>query len=493
MTRTPRAVVAEWGITRPGGREYRGGVAFDLKRLVAERAGENYALHERYVNPTLVDVFRTIGFDRVYARGEGAYLWDDRGEQYLDMLGGFGVAAIGRNHPVVAGAIRDALDLDLPNMVQMDCALLSGLLAEALVQRTPDHLDAVYFCNSGTEAVEASLKFARAATGRDRFVHFRGGWHGLTLGSLSVMGGEEFREGFGHLLPGDEVAVGDLDHLGRILAREDTAAVIVECIPGHSVRLPPDGFLPDVQRLCRDHGTLLICDEVATGYGRTGTMFGFQHFGLEPDLIATSKALSGGYVPVAAMICRREIYSAVFSRMDRCWVHSSSFGRNALAMAAGLATLSVLDDADMLRRSADQGRRLVDAINALHDRHEVLKEARGRGCLVAIELQRPTGTARRAAWDAVHAIHESLFPQLVVMPLLSRHRILTQVTGTHDPVIRLMPPYVISDEDIRWFVDALDDVLGRSHHLPGPMIGMGMNAMKVRLRTRRPRPEAATA
>lgn len=454
---------------------------FDIKRLVADRFGENYALHERYVNPTLVDVFRTIGFDRVYARGEGAHLWDDRGDQYLDMLGGFGVAAIGRNDPVVAGAIRDVLDMDLPNMVQMDCALLSGLLAEALVQRTPDHLDAVFFCNSGTESVEASLKFARAATGRDRFVHFRGGWHGLTLGALSVMGGDEFREGFGDLLPGDEVEPGDLDRLERLLAREDVAAVIVECLPGHSVTMPPEGFLPAVQQLCRDHGTLLICDEVATGYGRTGTMFAFQQFGLEPDIIATSKALSGGYVPVAATICRRQVYSAVFSRMDRCWVHSSSFGRNNLAMAAGLATLSVLDDAHLLSRSAEQGATLRDAINALTARHEVLKEARGMGCLVAIELRQPSGGAKKVAWDAVHAVHQSLFPQLVVMPLLSRHRIITQVTGSHDPIIRLMPPYVISDDDIRWFADALDEVLGRSHRLPGPMVEMGRNVMKVKL------------
>ncbi len=468
-------------------------MAFDITQLVADRAGENYALHERHINPTLVDVFRTIGFDRVYSRGEGAYLWDGAGDRYLDMLGGFGVAAIGRSNPVVARAVRDVVDMDLPNMVQMDCALLAGLLAEALVQRTPDHLDAVYFCNSGTEAVEASLKFARAATGRDRFVHFRGGWHGLTLGSLSVMGGDDFREGFGLLLPGDEVEPGDLAHLERVLAREDCAAVIVECVPGHSVRMPPEGFLNDVQALCRRHGTLLICDEVATGYGRTGTMFAFEQFGLQPDIIATSKALSGGYVPVAAMMCRREIYSAVFSRMDRCWVHSSSFGRNNLAMAAGLATLSVLDDDDMLARSARQGRLLVDGINALRDRHEVLREARGLGCLVAIELQQPSGGRRKMAWDAVHAMHGSLFPQLVVMPLLSRHRVLTQVTGTHDPIIRLMPPYVISDDDIAWFVDALDQVLTRIHHLPGPMIEMGRNAVRAKIRGRRGRPEPTPA
>ena len=463
---------------------YLASVAYDIKNIVANRLGENYELHEQYVNPTLVDVFRTIGFDRVYSRGEGAHLWDRDGVKYLDMLGGFGVAAVGRNNPVVAGAIRDVLDMDLPNMVQMDCALLSGLLAEAIVQRTPPHLDAVYFCNSGTESVEAAMKFARAHTGRDRMCHFTGGWHGLTLGALSAMGNEEFREGFGQLLASDEVAAGDLVGLERVLARDETAAVIMECIPGHSVLIPEDGFLQGVQDLCQRHGTLLICDEVATGWGRTGRMFAFEHWGLEPDIICTSKALSGGYVPVAAMVCRRSIYQSVFSSMERCWVHSSSFGRNNLAMAAGLATLHVLDADDMVNRSAVQGRRLVDQINALRDRHDVLKEARGMGCMVAIELQAPRSPARKVAWRAMRAAHESLFPQMVVIPLLDRHHVLTQVTGSHGAIIRLLPPYVISDDDIHWFTDALDDVLGRVHRVAGPMIGMGRSALRAKMRER---------
>ncbi len=463
---------------------YLARVAYDLKGIVANRLGENYELHEQYVNPTLVDVFRTIGFDRVYARGEGAHLWDTDGVRYLDMLGGFGVAAVGRNNPVVAGAIRDVLEMDLPNMVQMDCALLSGLLAEAIVLRTPPHLDAVYFCNSGTESVEAAMKFARAHTGRDSIAHFTGGWHGLTLGALSAMGNEEFREGFGQLLAGDEVPAGDLVALERVLARDETAAVIVECLPGHSVRIPEEGFLRGVQDLCQRHGTLLICDEVATGWGRTGRMFAFEHWGLEPDIICTSKALSGGYVPVAAMVCRRAIYQSVFSSMERCWVHSSSFGRNNLAMAAGLATLHVLDADDLVTRSAVQGAKLVDRINSLRSRHDVLKEARGMGCLVAIELQPPPRGTRRVAWKALNAAHEGLFPQMVVMPLLDRHHVLTQVTGNHDPIIRLMPPFVISDDDISWFVEALDEVLANRHRLPGPMIGMGSKALKARLRGR---------
>ncbi len=177
---------------------------FDLKQLVAERQGENYALHQRHVNRTLVKVLRTIGFDRVYVRAEGATLFEANGRQTLDFLSGYGVYNIGRNHPVVARAIRDALELDLPNMVQMDCALLSGLLAEKLCEVAPPHLDAVFFCNSGTEAVEGALKFARAATGRSRILSLTGSYHGLSLGALSVTNNGNFQGGFGPLLPGCE-------------------------------------------------------------------------------------------------------------------------------------------------------------------------------------------------------------------------------------------------------------------------------------------------
>lgn len=454
---------------------------FNLKQIVSQRLGENYQLHERYINPTLVKVFRTIGFDKVYTRAKGQYLWDKDGNRYLDMLSGFGVFSIGRNHPKVAQVIRDVLDLDLPNMVQMDCSFLSGLLAEALIQRCPPHLEAVFFCNSGTEAVEAALKFARAATGRDKFAYLEHGWHGLSMGSLSIMGNEEFREGFGDLLPGSEVPCEDLGVLENVLRKKDIAALIVESVQGKGVRIHSDGFLPAAQQLCRKYGTLLVCDEVQTGYGRTGKFFAFQHWNLEPDIITTSKALSGGYVPVGAMITRRWIYQKVFHRMDRCWVHSSSFGRNNLGMAVGLATLHILEDEQLVQRSATQGRKLLEAVNALKAKHEVLMEARGKGCMIGIEFHPPRSLKLKMAWKMIHAAHDGLFAQMVVMPLLQKHRVLTQVSGNHGDIIRLLPPFVISDEDIQYFVHALDDVLSDCHKLPGPMWDLGANLVKAAL------------
>ncbi|MDP9004828.1 MAG: aminotransferase class III-fold pyridoxal phosphate-dependent enzyme, partial [Verrucomicrobiota bacterium] len=187
--------VAFWGYIG-----YTNSMAFDLKETVAARLGENYQLHERHLNRTLVAAQRVIGFDKVYARAEGAYLYDMDDAQYLDFLSGYSVFNIGRNHPAVKQAVRDVLDLDLPNMVQMDCSLLSGLLAEAVTKRTPPHLDAVFFCNSGAEANEGAIKFARAATGRAGLLSLHGSFHGLTHGALSMMGDEHFREGFGPLL-----------------------------------------------------------------------------------------------------------------------------------------------------------------------------------------------------------------------------------------------------------------------------------------------------
>ncbi len=463
--------------------------SFDLKQTVSARLGENYELHERYINPTLVRVFRTIGFDKVYARAKGQYLWDKEGHRYLDMLSGFGVFGIGRNHPKVAQAIRDVLDMDLPNMVQMDCAFLAGLLAEKLIQITPPHLEAVFFCNSGTEAVEASLKFARAATGREKFAYLDHGWHGLTMGSLSIMGNDEFREGFGDFLPGVMIPYGDLDALDRQLSKKDVAAFVVECIQGKGVRVPQDDFLPKAQEICRKHGTLFVCDEVQTGYGRTGKLFAFEHWGLEPDIISTSKALSGGYVPVGAMITRRWIYQKVFHRMDRCWVHSSSFGRNNLGMAVGLATLHILEEENLIERSAAQGQKLMGAINALKAKHEVLMEARGKGCMIGIEFQEPKSLKLKMAWKMVHAAHDGLFAQMVVMPLLQKHRVLTQVSGNHGDIIRLLPAFCITDEDIEYFVNALDDVLGDCHKLPGPMWDLGKNLVGAALANKGKREE----
>ena len=456
---------------------------FDLKQLVASRLGENYQLHEKHLNSTLVAVQRIIGFDQVYARAEGAYLYDRDGNAYLDFLSGYSVYNIGRNHPVVKQALRDVLDLDLPNMVQMDCSLLSGLLAEALLKKLPEHLNAIFFCNSGTEAMEGAIKFARQATGRAGLIGFESAFHGLSHGSLSLMGSKHFREGFGPLLEGaSHVKLGDLAALEEKLAKREVAAVVLEPVQGKGLHQPPPGFFRDAQALCRKYGTLLISDEVQTGLGRTGKWWGFEHHGLEPDIITVAKSLSGGYVPVGAIVARRAIYQKTFSKLERCVVHSSTFGRNNLAMTCGLATLQVLDDEKLVDRCAEQGAELMRRLNALKEKHSLIKEVRGQGLMIGIDFHEPRELGMKMGWKLLHTLEPELFGQMIVTSLFSKHRILAQVAGHGLDVVKILPPLIIGEKEIAHFVNALDSVLDECRKFPGPLWDLGANLVKSSLK-----------
>lgn len=470
-------------------------MSFNLKDIIQKRQGENYTLHDQHINSTLVRVLRTLGFDRVYVRAKGAYLYDAQDNAYLDFLSGYSVYNIGRNHPTVMKAIEDVLSLDLPNMVQMDCSLLSGLLAEELMKKMPAHLNSVFFCNSGTEANEGAIKFARAATGRPRIVSLKGGYHGLSYGSLSITGIPNFQEGFGPMLGDTEqIRMGDLAALENTLSKGDVAAFIVEPIQGKGVNFPEDDFFIQAQMLCRKYGTIFICDEVQSGLGRTGKWFAFEHWNLEPDIVTIAKTLSGGYVPCGAIVARRSIYQSVFSRMDRCVVHSSTFGRNNLAMACGLASLHVLEEENLIENSRRMGALLVERLNALKAKHSFIKEVRGKGLMIAIEFHEPSELRTKMAWRITHKIDKALFPQMLIVPLLSKHRILTQVAGHNMDVIKILPPLIISEKEVDYFVNAFDSALTACRRFPGPLLELAFNTAKLTLsRKPAPRPEMPQA
>jgi ornithine--oxo-acid transaminase len=447
---------------------------FDLGALLAERRHEAFALHERYINPQMPRVLRTLGFDREWVRAEGPYLFDGEGNAYLDFLAGFGVFALGRCHPAIEQALQDAMDADLPNLVQMDCPPLAGLLAEALVARMPDDAYRCFFTNSGAESIETVLKFARGATGRARILFADHAFHGLTTGALSLNGGPEFRNGFGDLLPGcQSVAFGDLDALRRELEAGDVAAFVVEPIQGKGVFVAPEDYLRESADLCHRHGALLAVDEVQTGIGRTGTFFAFEQWGVVPDIVTVAKALSGGYVPVGAVIARVHVVEAVFDKMDRAVVHSTTFGQNVLAMTAGLATLHTIDAEHIVERAAKQGSRLFSGLQALEDRHEVVYEVRGRGLMIGIEFRKPRSRRLRAQWRILETMRTGLFTQLVVVPLFRDHRILTQVAGDNQNILKILPPLIVTDEQADYFVDALDAVLTKLERSLGLLFGVG--------------------
>jgi ornithine--oxo-acid transaminase len=452
-------------------------MGFDLPGLVEGRRGQGFELHARYLNPQLPRMLHTIGFDKVYERAEGAYLWDRDGNRYVDFLAGFGVFAAGRNHPVIRKALHDVLDAELADLVQFDTPLLPGLLAEQLLAKA-DGMERVYFCNSGTEAVEASLKFARYATGRSRIIYCDHAFHGLTTGSLSVNGSAEFRRGFDPLLPDLSIALGDLEALERELRKGDVAALIVEPIQGKGVHVAPPGFLAAARQLLHDHGALLICDEVQTGVGRTGKFFAYQHDEVEPDIVTVAKALSGGFVPVGATMAKNWIFEKVYSSMDRVLVHDSTFGSNALAMAAGLASLAVIEDEQLVTNAEQTGKLLRDVLQDMVEEYELLLEVRGQGLIVGLEFGKPRSLKLRTGWNMLQKARRGLFAQMVVVALFQKHRVLTQVSGDFMDVIKLIPPLNISEQEVYLFRDAFTDVMQEAHKGSGLMWDFGRTLVK---------------
>ena len=461
-------------------------MSFSIAELFTQHNQEKFELHEKYLNNQMVRVLQTIGYDRTYTKATGQYLYDQDNQEYLDCLSGFGVFAVGRNHPTVISALQETLTLELPNLVQMDVSLLSGLLAKKILETTPDNLSKMFFCNSGTESVEAAIKFARYTTKREKIVYCDHGYHGLTMGSLSLVSEEVFREGFGPFLPGcSSVPFNNLEALESALSNKDVAAFIVEPIQGKGVNIPDDNYLPEVERLCKKYGTLFVADEVQTGIGRTGKFWAIDHWGVKPDMICMAKALSGGFVPVGGVAMTSKIMDTVFNRMDRAVVHGSTFSKNNMAMAAGLATLQVMEDEKLVENCARVGTDIISGINAMSPKYEFLKEARGKGLMVAIEFQAPKSLKLKAAWAALEAANKGLFCQMVTIPLFKEYHLLTQVAGHGMNVVKLLPPLNLTNKDRDWIVNSFEHAIADTHKVPGSIWTLGKNLASHALKAKK--------
>src|SRR5215203_3201666 len=448
-------------------------MTIDIAALFDTHESERYSLHTRRLNEQMVRVLRTIGYDVAFRRGQGQYLYDRAGDRYLDLLSGFGVFAIGRNHPTLRAALKSVLDADLPNLVQLDVSTLAGVLAERLLEHVP-YLDKVFFANSGAETVEAAIKFARGATGRPGMVSCSHSFHGLSYGALSLMDDANFRAGFEPLLPGcTQVPFNDLAALEQALSSRQVAAFIVEPIQGKGVNLPTDDFLPGAAALCRKYGTLFIADEIQTGIGRTGKFLAVEHWNVEPDMVLLAKALSGGHVPVGALLTRKSIFDKIFNQMDRAVVHGSTFAKNDLAMAAGIATLEVIESEKLIDAAAKRGAELRLALTRMVPGYELMKEVRGKGLMIGVEFGPPKSLRLKASWNLLETANKGLFCQLITVPLFKDHKILTQVSGHGSHTIKLLPPLVITEEDCNWIEKSFDDVIAASHKVPGAIWSLG--------------------
>ncbi len=438
-----------------------------------DRESQRGSMHTRHLNEQLVRVLKTIGYDVGFQKGQGQYLFDRDGARYLDLLSGFGVFAIGRNHPVLRQALKSVLDADLPNLVQLDVSTLAGVLAERLLEYVP-YLDKVFFANSGAECVEAAIKFARGATDRPGIVYCSHAFHGLSYGGLSLTDDANFRGGFEPLLPGcTAIPFNDLAALEQALSSRQVAAFIVEPIQGKGVNMPTDEFLPAAAALCKKYGTLFVADEIQTGVGRTGKFLAVEHWNVEPDMVLLAKALSGGHVPIGALLTRKHIFDKIFNRMDRAVVHGSTFGKNDLAMAAGIATLEVVKAEKLVEASAKRGAELRLALTRMVPGYELMKEVRGKGLMIGVEFGPPKSLRLKASWNVLETANKGLFCQLITVPLFKDHKILTQVSGHGSHTIKLLPPLTITEEDCNWIETAFDNVIAASHKVPGAIWSLG--------------------
>lgn len=447
------------------------GETITLEAALGLERKESVALYRHYVNPGLCTLFGIVGFDRRFVKAHGVTVTDDQGVEYLDFLGGYGALNLGHNHPEVVAAVHRVEEM--PNLLQASIGVLVGPLGQALASVAPGALEKSFFCNSGAEAVEGALKLARISTGRTDFAYASGSFHGKSMGALSVTGREKYQAPFRPLVPGcHEVPFGDAGALSAVLERYECAAFIVEPIQGEGgIIVPPDGYLRAAGEACRAHGALLIVDEIQTGFGRTGMLFGVEYDGAAPDIMATAKSLGGGVMPIGAYTATDEVWSAGYGSSEKCVLHTSTFGGNTRAMAAALKTIEICLRDDLACQAAEKGKRLKAGLECVAETTGLIKEVRGRGLMVGVEFYEPK--------VAKSLSHEYLASSIAAL-LLHDHGIITAYTLNNPNVIRFEPPLIVSDEQIDRALAAFEKVCAHHRGIAGAFAGLGRTMLSRR-------------
>ncbi|MBT9142033.1 MAG: Putrescine aminotransferase [Dehalococcoidia bacterium] len=432
---------------------------------------------KNYMNPGLCTLLGLLDLDKLYVRAEGVYVWDSEGNRYLDFLGGFGSLNLGHNHPRILAALEQVKTM--PNLLQASMGMCASALAHNLAQIAPGKLNNTFFCNSGAEAVEGAIKLARISTGRTRIISCNSGFHGKTLGSLSVTGREKYQKGFEPLLPDcSMVKFCDLEELEEQLKTKDVAGFIVEPIQGEGgIIVPEQGYLKAVEVLCRRYGTLLIMDEIQTGLGRTGKMFAVEHDNVEPDILCLAKSLGGGIMPIGAVITTQEIWNKAYGGIEKCLLHTSTFGGNTWAAAAGIATLEVIYEEDLAARAAESGDYLMSGLRSLQKRYPIIADVRGRGLLVGIEFEQPAKGVLAKVAGAVNKLSAEYLGAMVAGVLLNQYKIITAYTLNNPNVIRFEPPLIVIKEQLDVLLQALDEIFEKNRSL----LGFGLSSSKTML------------
>ncbi|MBZ5664859.1 MAG: aspartate aminotransferase family protein [Acidobacteriia bacterium] len=439
-----------------------------MSTIVSPPVSTSTSNYQDYVNPQWVTLLNLLGMNVEYERCLGCELFAKDGRHFLDFLSGYCVHNAGHNHPDIIQALKDEMDRCGPAMLQSHVPEIAGELARQLCERAGGEVEKVFFGSSGSEGVEAAIKFARATTGRAGIVYAKSSFHGLTSGALSLMNDAFWREGFGPLLPDTHgVPFGDIAALESALASKRHAAFVVEPVQAEGgIQVPTRAYLQQAQEACRRTGTLFVLDEVQTGMYRTGTFLAAHQFDVQPDMVVLAKALSGGLMPVSAVLMTNRIYHAVYSSLRRAIVHTSTFSENSLSMRAGLATLEVLEREQLGPRALLLGEEFRAKLRRELADFDMVKEVRGMGLLNGIEFVPPKKLAFRALYEAFNKIHPAMFGQIVVMRMFREKGILTQICGNNFMVLKAAPPLMVTETQLDEFVAAIRDVVEMAETSP---------------------------
>jgi len=434
-------------------------------RATSVSSAVSTSAYEEYVNPQWVALLNLLDMNVEYERCAGTELFTRDGRRILDFLSGYCVHNTGHNHPYIVQALKDELDKSGPAMLQSHVPEIAGQLAQRLCKLAGGGLRKVYFGSSGSEGVEAAIKFARANTARTGIVFAKSSFHGLTTGALSLMDDAFWREGFGPLLADTTgVPYGDISALEKTLATWRHAAFIVEPLQAEAgIRVPSRAYLQAAQELCHRYGSLFVLDEVQTGMYRTGSFLAAHQFDVRPDMVVLAKALSGGLMPVSAVLMTDKVYDGVYSSLRRAIVHTSTFSENSLSMRAGIATLDVLEKEKLGPRALHLGEEFRAKLRSALAPYEMVKEVRGMGLLSGIEFTAPKKLSLRAPFEAFRRIHPAMFGQIVVMRMFREKNILTQICGNNFLVLKAAPPLVVDEKHLDEFVAAIRDVVAQAH------------------------------
>lgn len=448
------------------------GTSRALKSSPARAASRTRDQVARHLNPVLAALTESNGPVQTFVRAKGTTLVRDDGIEFLDLVGGYGALNLGHNHPRIAAAVQRAMSDDRPGFSPSAINPLAAELAERLIAISPANLEMVTFTNSGTESTEAAIKLARAATKRTALLSCHGSFHGKSMGALSLTGNQNYQQPFAPLLPDTtRINFGDIDQLERELTTQRYAAFVVEPIQAEGgVQMPPDNYLQQAQSLCQATGTLFVLDEIQTGLGRTGRMFAADLFELNPDVMLLAKSLSGGLIPIGAMLSRRDAWLSAYGSLEQFALHSSTFAGGSLACSAATETIATLADEHLATRAQQLGKRFLTGLAQQCGHLQCVKEVRGAGLLIGLEFN-PLPERSLRHWHQISPDPLSRFlttgidQALQTMPalyclqaLLDQHRIYAQATRSQPLVVRIEPPLTIAESDVDRVITAFAQV-----------------------------------